>query len=215
MKVREPLRALQGESAARPRGEGGPEARSAARTLRRGPTPSGSGLWRGGEAPPNTPPQDPDPSPGEDVQRGVGGAGGAVREPPHLGRCCPPRRGRHTHTHAHTHPTALHPRPLFREPHAGPGGRAPGAAVPSHPGPGAGGAGAGGSPVSTPRPGAGRGLEGGGGGEGHRAQLGPGSEGNLSDGRCWLRCEWKPARWRLMTGCRRLCHYERSVVVRR
>lgn len=41
------------QSAARIRGQGGPEARSAARTLRHGPGGSGCRSWQGGEALPN------------------------------------------------------------------------------------------------------------------------------------------------------------------
>lgn len=42
-------------------------------------------------------------------------------------------------------------------------------------------------------------------GAGGAGGLGPESEGNLSGLRCWLLCEWKPARWRLMMGCGRHC----------
>lgn len=79
------------------------------------PSPSGSGFWRGGRR--------CQAAAGEDVQRGVGGAGGAVREPSHLGMWRAAGRD----------PS---PRPPFRDPPRRSGGRAPRAAVPSHPGPG-------------------------------------------------------------------------------
>lgn len=162
MTVREPLPAPDRSRRPGPKGKGGQEARSAPRTLGRGPSPSGCAFWRGGEALPA-------PA-GEDVQRGVGGAGGAVREPSHLGMRWPAGPGR---------PPSL--RPPFRDPPcARRGGRVPRTAVPSHPGPGAGGAGEGwcGRVFTRGRAGGRRG------GAGH-GRFSPGSDEDLPGLRCW------------------------------